>query len=308
MSDLTRKILALITEQNIQPAPLWQARVRNSAYWVGTFVVVVFSALIMTLSFHALFEIDWDAYAKADFSWYQTILSGVPLFSLLLLAVFLWISIMLLHQTRRGYRYPIAVLATLFLSTSVAFGYFIEQSPLDEPAERFLLYALPHDSDIRGALIPSAERQWSQPERGLLGGSVQSSDAARIMLRDSSEKLWTVDYSEADIREGVTLQPSQAVKVIGEEEGEDAFRATEVRVWEQPSVQKKAENKQSAEVKVAPKKENKEKEEEDDEEESEKKKSTEDDEDEDREEEDDEDDDDDEDTHEDDEDEDGEDD
>lgn len=304
MSELTRKILALITEQNIQPAPLWQARVRNAAYWVGTFVVVVFSALIMTLSFHALFEIDWDAYAKANFTWYQTILSGVPLFSLLLLAVFLWISIVLLHQTRRGYRYSLTILVALFLSTSMAFGYFIEQSPLDEPAERLLLYALPHDSEIRGALIPSAERQWSQPERGLLGGSVQSADAASIMLRDSSEKLWTVDYSEAEIREGVTLQPTQAVKIIGEEESEDAFRATEVRVWEQPSVQKQAENKPSTEVKAVPKKENKK--EEDDEEESETKKSNEDD---DADQEEDEpDQDDDEDTHEDDEDEDGEDD
>lgn len=280
MSDLTRKILTLITEQNIQPVPAWQARIRNSVYWVGTFVVVIFSALIMTLSFHALFEIDWDAYAKANFTWYQTILSGVPLFSLLILAVFLWISIVLLHQTRRGYRYPLAMLATLFLSTSIVFGYFIEQSPLDEPAERFLLYALPHDSEIRGALIPSAERQWSQPERGLLGGSVQSADAASIMLRDSSEKLWTVDYSGAEIQEGVTFQPLQTVKIIGEEESEDAFRATEVRVWEQPSVQKQTESKQSAEVKVVPKKENKE--EEDDEEESEKKKNNEDDEDEDR--------------------------
>ncbi|MFZ3031535.1 MAG: hypothetical protein WA082_00675 [Candidatus Moraniibacteriota bacterium] len=307
MSELTRKILALITEQNIQPAPLWQARVRNAAYWVGTFVVVVFSALIMTLSFHALFEIDWDVYAKANFTWYQTILSGVPLFSLLLLAVFLWISIVLLHQTRRGYRYSLTILVALFLSTSSVFGYFIEQSPLDEPAERLLLYALPHDSEIRGALIPSAERQWSQPKRGLLGGSVQSVDAASIMLRDSAEKLWTVDYSGAEIQEGVTLQPTQAVKIIGEEESEDAFRATEVRVWEQPSVQKQAESKQSAEVKAVPKKENKE--EEDDKKESEKKKSTEDDEDDDADQEEDEQDqDDDEDNHEDDEDEDGEDD
>lgn len=262
MSDLTRKTLALITARNIQPVPAWQVRVKNGAYWGGTVIVIVLSALAVSLSFHALFEIDWDAYAKADFTWYQVVLSGVPLFSLLLLAVFLWISIVLLHQTRRGYRYPLTFLVTLFLSTSGAFAYFIEQSPLDEPSERFLLYALPHGSEIRGALIPSAEQQWSQPGRGLLGGLVQSSDAASIMLRDSSEKLWTVDYSEAEVQEGVTFEPSQAVKIIGEEKSDDNFRATEVRVWEKSSVQKEEEQKQSeAKVIAVPKKEEKKEEE-----------------------------------------------
>lgn len=247
MSNLTKKTWQTITEKNIRPVPAWVMYAKNSAYWMGTVMLLLFSALATAVSFHAIFEIDWDAYAKADFSWYQTILSGVPIFSLFSLAIFLWMSIMLLHQTRRGYRYSFLLLAGIFFSSSMAFGYFIEGSPLDEPVEQVLLYALPHDSGARATLIPSAKRQWSQPERGLLGGSVLSSNATDITLRDASEALWTVDYTDAEVGENVSLEPEEEVKIIGEEDGEHSFKATEVHTWEKTSSQKSGENKKSQE-------------------------------------------------------------
>ena len=233
MSDLIQKTLQRITTEHIHPEPAWRARVKNSAYWMGTSLLVVFAALAMALTLHALIEIDWDAYAKAHFSWGEIILSGAPLFSLFLLTLFLWFSAVLLRETRRGYRYPFGLLMTLFFSTSLIFGSFIERSPLDQPAERFLLHTLPREAPVRALLFPSVERQWSQPERGLLGGSVESADSKEIILRDTSEKLWTIEYTRSTINDGVSLDPNQELKVIGVKDGDDVFRATEVRTWEQ---------------------------------------------------------------------------
>lgn len=239
MSALIEKTLAEIAQKQIQPVPAWQSRAKNILYWIGTLVLLVFGALAIELSLHAIFEIDWEAYSKADFSWLQIILSGVPIFSLVLLGLFLWVSTLLIRQTRRGYRYPVSALFGIFFVFNIVFGFFIEQSPLDEPSERFLLGLIPHTEKNKTVLVPSASRQWSQPERGLLGGTVLSSNDASLLLRDSAQQLWMIDYTDATVQAGVLLEPDQEVKVIGEQSGDRTFRATEVRAWKKTPVKER---------------------------------------------------------------------
>lgn len=231
MSEFTQKTLAEITRKNIHPIPFWVTWLRNSAYWGGAMVLILLSALATGASFHAVFEIDWDAYAKADFSWLQILLSGVPIFSVALIALFFLVTLYFLHQTRHGYRYPMILLVSVFFSTSVVFGYFIEVSPLDEPAERFLLYALPRVDNLPTNLIPSAARQWAQPENGLLGGTVLSSNDTDFQLIDASEKLWTIEYSSAELAPDTSLEPYEDIKIIGNQEDDDTFKASEIRDW-----------------------------------------------------------------------------
>lgn len=231
MSALIEKTLAEIAHKRIEPVPAWQSQTRNAFYWIGTLLLLILGALAIELSLHAVFEIDWEAYTKADFSLLQTVLSGVPLFSLMLFGVFLWVSTLLIRQTRRGHRYPVTALLGIFLVFNVVIGFLIEESPFDEPSERILLSLIPHDEKSETILLPSASRQWSQPERGLLGGTILSSDSTTLLLRDATERLWTVDYRDADVQTGVIIRPNQEVKVIGEKGGERTFRAAEVRAW-----------------------------------------------------------------------------
>jgi hypothetical protein len=232
MSALTEKTLSMITQERIRPLPRWRTWGKNAGYWIGTGWLFCFAALSAALSLHAAFEIDWRAYFKADFSWWEIVLSGVPLFSIGLLTVFLLGALWFLQRTQHGYRYSFLFLFLGFFSLSTALGFLIENSPIDEPAEQFFLYALPHAEEIESSLLPSAERQWSQPEQGLLGGTVLSSDDQNLKLLDASQKLWTVDYSQALLSPSVDLEPYEDVKIIGDQEDETLFRAVEIEDWE----------------------------------------------------------------------------
>ncbi|MBP9728422.1 MAG: hypothetical protein KBD27_03525 [Candidatus Moranbacteria bacterium] len=267
MSQFTEKALAEITRKNIRPIPFWVTWLRNSAYWVGVIFLVLLSALAAAASFHAVSEIDWDAYVKADFSWFQMLLSGVPLFSFVLIILFFWVALYFLHQTRHGYRYPMVFLVGIFFSTSVVFGYFIEVSPLDEPTENFLLYALPHKNTLPTNLLPSAARQWSQPENGLLGGTVLSSNDTDFQLLDAREKLWTIEYTPDTLASDALLEPYEDIKVIGNQEDDDTFRATEIRDWKKSDTEKRKEETSVTEAKKKVEKEEKEKQDAKDEEE-----------------------------------------
>lgn len=235
MSTLTDQTLKRITEGQIRPIPRFLVQFANLSYWVGSFALVVLSALATAISTHVILEIDWDAYVAAGFSLSQMIFSGVPLFTLILFAFFLWLSVYFLHATKRGYRYPLFILAGMFFLVSVLAGYFFEQSAFDRPVEQFLSAALPRLEKFPD-LIPSVERQWDQPERGLLGGTIQSSAASGMEIKDIQEKNWYVDYSEAHISPAVTFEEGEAVKVIGKKRGDYDFKAAEVRVWKKESV------------------------------------------------------------------------
>ncbi len=239
MSALIQKTLQEITEKNIHPISRWQIKTKNSIYWVGAVSLVVFSALATAISFHAIFEIDWQAYQKAHFSWIEILFSGVPIFSLLLLAVFLWGTVFFLQHTRRGYRYPLGMLFGIFFLSSICLGYFIEESPLNDPAERFLLRSLPQIHDLPVSLLPTTEQQWSQPAKGLLGGVVVQSNEKSIQLLDSKQKTWTVEYKETEVSGGTTPQVDDEVKVIGNQSDDDTFQATEIQQWEKPHQQEK---------------------------------------------------------------------
>lgn len=254
MSVLTQKTLQAITAKHIRPISPWVSRLKNGLFWSGALLLVSFSAVATAVSWHVIFEIDWRAYQDAHFSWLEICLSGVPLFSLLLLVVFILVSIVLLYQTRRGYRYPMLLLTGVFLASSLACGYFLEESPFDQSAERLLLRAFPYPEGIQATLVPTAERQWSQPERGLLGGVVQSSDVTGMTLLDASQKLWTVNYSQAVDTE-VKFAPQEQVKVIGNQDGVDTFQATQVRVWEQSRSDRREEARKKSREESAAKRE-----------------------------------------------------
>lgn len=231
-------------------------------------MLALLSALAIAVSFHAVSEIDWDAYAKADFSWLQIVLSGVPLFSTVLIVLFFWITIYFFQQTRHGYRYPMVFLVGIFFSTSVVFGYFIEVSPLDEPTERFLLYALPQKDTLPTKLLPSAARQWSQPEKGLLGGTVLSSNATNFTLIDASEKLWTIEYTADTLASDARLEPYEDIKIIGNQEDDTTFKASEIRDWKKSDAERQREASSVTERKKNIEKEEKKKQEREDEQEA----------------------------------------
>jgi hypothetical protein len=242
MSELTQKTLRAITERHIEPVPRWRTTVMRSLIWFGMTFLVLLSALLTALTLHAVFEIDWDAYTKADFTLVQIILSGVPLFSIFLLAVFLWGSTLLVRQIGRVYRYRLSTLVLIFLAANATFGFLVEASPLDQPAERFLLALIPHGEELQASLIPSAKRQWSQPERGLLSGAVLSSSATEIELRDSDARQWTIEYTPEQLDSDVRLEVDDEIKVIGTQQGKNAFRAEEVRSWESGAKTQKSES------------------------------------------------------------------
>ncbi len=235
MSVLIEKTLRQIRGEHLRPLPMWRSVLSNVAYWIGVVLAILLSSVAVMFSLHAIFEIDWDVFAQTKLSWFEVLITSVPLASLVLLLLFLTGSVVLLHHTRRGYRYTSSALFGLFIAISVLAGYTIESTKWDEPVEQFLLGAIPQTETVREVLIPSAKHQWSQPEKGLLGGTVINVDDQHLSLLDGQGKRWDIEYQEDMVFPQENWGVGDKVKVIGEQQEDGAFSAGEIRIWQKIS-------------------------------------------------------------------------
>lgn len=276
MSALSIKTLERIAEGRVAPIARWKFFFLSSAKWIIAASVCLLAAFGIMLTVHVLFEIDWHVYQELGFTPIEILRSLSPLLWTGLLAVILIAGVALFRRTKYGYRYSLGGVFGVLLFSGLVMGATFERWPGEERIESALMYKIPGYRHFEARILPSVEKQWSQPEDGLLGGTITSIDEGKSFeLRDFEDKAWKVDTEEAHMSGSVELKENQEIKIIGETEDNETFRATEVRSWE---------SKKPTSVPVKPKAEEHE-EESDDEEESEERGDDEEDEEEDEEEE-----------------------
>ena len=241
MSTLIEKTLEKIREEKIRPEARWKGTISNIVFWIISVSASILAGLMAALAVHIFVEIDWDAYQKAQFSWYDTLLSGVPLLWLLFLIFFLGGALLFFQRTKRGYRHSWVPILGCFLFVSAVGGYLIEDSPVDEPLEHFFMRSFPHSEGLSDELFPGENRQWSDPERGLLGGEITQTHEQEIQLEDLNGKTWEIEYEETSVSKDVELSSGKSIKVIGEQEDEDTFTAEEIREWKNVTVREEDE-------------------------------------------------------------------
>ena len=275
MSALSQKTLSQIAQSSVTPTERWKFQLKRGAVWIVAGLVAITASFALALTAHVLFEIDWSVYQDLGFTWYQIAQSLSPLLWLSILALILIAGVVLLRRTRYGYRYSLVSVFGLLLVTGTVTAVIFESLPGEEEIEARVMYKIPGYRNFEARILPSLEKQWSQPDDGLLGGTITTvEEGESFELRDFKDKTWKVDTEDALISESVELKADQDIKIIGETEDEDSFRASEVRPWkptesnsgQNPSVQVKPKKEsEDEEEKIEPKKKDDEHEEEEDE-------------------------------------------
>ncbi len=233
MSALSTKTLERIAEGRVAPIARWKLLLLGGAKWAAAGFVSVLAAFGIMLTVHVLFEIDWHVYQELGFTPIEVLQSLSPLLWTVLLALILIAGVALLRQTKYGYRYSLVSMFGLLFLSGVAMGATFERWPGEERIESALMYKIPGYRSFEARVLPSVEKQWSQPEDGLLGGTITSIDEGKSFeIRDFEDKAWKIDTEDALMSESVELKENQEIKIIGETEDNETFRATEVRSWE----------------------------------------------------------------------------
>lgn len=216
-SQFAERVLHKITTEGVHPRPRWEFLLKNYIFWSVGAVAVALGAVAFSA---ALFEVEnttWRLYMVTHSDFFSFLLSVAPLLWVLALGVFLLIGYVNIRCTKRGYRYPLSIIAMGAVLTSVTLGSALYAAGLGGQIEESIGSIPPFYRPI----LQEERGWWTSPTKGLLGGVVVSVAAAAssstldFVLKDFSGHLWKVDASDLRGIDLTVLERGGTVRVVG---------------------------------------------------------------------------------------------
>lgn len=229
MKDLSNDIVKSIEKRAVKPIPHWQFAAKKLLFWSLTFVGVLLSALALAAAVYIVQSIDWDMYSVLGYgSFHVFVMSAFPYAFVVLLAIFLIIAYYFYRQTPKGHKVNFYFLSGALIIFGLSAAFLIHVFGINREAY-FQLARMP----IFHQVIYTKEREWSQPEKGLLWGEVLNIENNKFSLRDLSGKKWNVLYDNSTIF-GKSISDIQGrdVKIVGQKKDDDNFQAKDVQIWD----------------------------------------------------------------------------
>ncbi len=227
--SIQEKVLKQISEQRIEPTARAWFTFKNISLWFAAVVFGILGTLAAGTLLHVLDDGDWDIYGYFGRSFIEHSLIIFPYFWVAVIILFVSLAYVMTRITKTGYRYRthmlvIAGVLMVAVTGSALYALGIGQE-IDEALTSYstLYTQLPHHK----------ENIWSRPEVGLLSGTItRILNNNEFALKDFTGHTWTIEEGDVEWKRGAARKVGTKLKLIGMQENDTVFVATEVRPWE----------------------------------------------------------------------------
>lgn len=232
MSELTRKVLAKIKEEDIEPEAGWKFTARRSLLWIAIALTAGFGALSLSMTAFSLLAIDRSPLTLApDRLFSLAFFRSLPFLWITMAGAFLALAVFEFRNTRHGYRHRMALVAVISLFVIAASASVLSAWGADERTERMMRKQFP----IYSRMAEKRDVFWSRPDDGFLSGTIENVRPEDISLVDREGNRWEVSMDgETVVRPPVRLEHGSEVKVVGKKKSDGAFKAEDIRPWNRP--------------------------------------------------------------------------
>jgi len=229
MTKLSEKIITKITAEKITPIPKWHLLLKSNVIWAMATVSVVFGAVSVAIGLHLLLSPIDLLPAQSSRAQFWQLLSAIPYFWLILLAIFVYVAYHNFIHTEDGYKWRTVQIFGATIGISIVIGVILLFSGFAPRLNSYFVQHVPGYTmygDMRGGV-------WMNPQQGRLAGKIVAINtrANTLTLRDLRGKLWKITCSQATISR-VSLSKGEFIKVLGTQTDATTFDATEFRPWE----------------------------------------------------------------------------
>ncbi len=212
-TGLAARILERIEGDRLKPRPRWEFVFKNYVFWTLGAIAVALGAFAFAAAVFEVQNAGWNLAAATHPDFLTFFLAVAPFLWVIALALFVVLGYANIRRTRRGYRYPLAVIALGAVLTSVALGSGLYAAGLGGEIEESLGTHLPFYRPI----LAEEHEWWLAPQKGLLGGTVLSlaSSTRMFVLKDFSGRVWNVDTSDLRGNDLIVLSRGGTVRIVG---------------------------------------------------------------------------------------------
>ncbi len=230
MNDVSKKTLEKIKNEHIYPKPRWYFLTRDYFIWIMFAITTLLGGIAFGMILFITSNLDWDIYKYLGISLSETVVTNLPYLWIALLIFFLFVTYYNFIHTRKGYRYQFIFIFLISLLVSILLGFGFYQYGWTEKVERQLRLKFPGYHNM----VYTSEKQWMQPEKGLLSGTIKEFNpkSKYIRIKDYSNNEWKIDISQAVVRGNISITEEEdlEIKVLGKKVTEDVFEAKEIRI------------------------------------------------------------------------------
>ena len=208
---LALRVVERIKAEHLVPRSRYGFLLRNAAFWGAGAVSVALGALATAAALFEIAHAGWPLYEVTHGDIASFVVASAPYLWILALALFVGLGYLNIRHTRRGYRYPLSVVALGAVLTSLALGNALYALGAGGPIEGFIG---DHPPFYRPILMRERE-WWLAPARGLLGGTVESAGPDAFTLEAFDGVVWDVDGTDLSALDRATVAAGGVVRVVG---------------------------------------------------------------------------------------------
>lgn len=209
---LAERVLERIESQHLSPRPRWEFLFTNYAFWTLGALAVALGALAFSAVLFEVTNAPWSLSAATHPDFLSFFLAVAPFLWVAVLALFIGVGYATIRHTKRGYRYPLAIIAIGAILTSMVLGGALYAAGAGQAVEESLG---DHPPFYRPIMLED-RAWWDAPTQGVLGGDVLSVTVdSSFTLKDFSGNIWTIDADDLRAPDLKALVAGQTVRVVG---------------------------------------------------------------------------------------------
>ncbi len=228
MTKFSESIIGKIRCDHIEPVPRWHFLLKSYVFWAMFVCSMILGSISFSVIMHIINSGDLDIINHLQGNLATSTVMLLPYFWLLSLLLFAFIAYVNWKCTKLGYRFKRRWIVLGSVALSVCFGSVFYAFGMGMQIDLLMTKSMPFYNQSKHAAL---NELWFHPENGLLTGKIVEIDEENkiLLLKDDSGKNWSVNDVNIKWENTDLEKKGKVVKVIGEKDGENNFKAKEIR-------------------------------------------------------------------------------
>lgn len=222
--NISKIALERIIKEGIKPISRKVFSLKRVMFWTLVISSIIVGSVTVAIILTALLHNDWYLFNYYGFSF---ILKTLPYFWLTSLVILMIVGEYYYRQTLLGYRRSLALVVTVYLSSTILAGSIFYLIGVGGYIEDSIESNMPNYRSI----ILNRNEFWSHPEEGLLSGEIIRIRDDEIEIMDFDGFNWIIKTNNSLVRDKVAINIGERIKILGNVVENNLFQAKEIRSW-----------------------------------------------------------------------------